>query len=150
VQVANYNAPGQVVISGAPAGVTLAMELARTACGRPRPLAVSVAAHSALMAPAANEFGRHVAATPFRAPQIPIIGNIHARPLTTPDEIRAELVGQLTSSVRWTASVEAMTQAGATRFVEIGPGEVLTGLVKRIAPDADTANVRTPDDMTGV
>lgn len=147
VQVANYNAPGQVVISGGPAGVAAAMELVKAAGGRPRPLAVSIAAHSALMAPATEAFARHVAETPFRAPQIPIIGNISARPLRTPDDIRVELVGQLTASVQWTASVQAMVGLGATRFVECGPGEVLTGLVKRIAIEAETANVRTPADI---
>ena len=91
-----------------------------------------------------------VAATPFRAPQTPIIANITARPLETPDEIRAELVDQLTSSVQWTASVRWMADAGATRFVEFGPGEVLTGLVKRIVAEAQTANIRTPEDLSGV
>lgn len=150
VQVANYNAPGQVVISGGPAGVAAAMALVQAAGGRPRPLAVSVAAHSALMAPAAEEFAVRVAATPIQAPQTPIIANITAQPLQTPDEIRAELVGQLTSSVQWTASVRRMVDAGAARFVEFGPGEVLTGLVKRIVAEAKTANVRVPEDLNGV
>jgi [acyl-carrier-protein] S-malonyltransferase len=147
VQVANYNAPGQVVISGAPAGVALAVELARAAGGRPRPLAVSIAAHSALMRPATERFAEQVAATPFRAPAIPIIGNIGAQPLRSVEEIRAELVGQLTSSVQWTASIRAMAGLGATRFIEVGPGDVLTGLVKRILVEPETANVRTPDDV---
>ncbi len=150
VQVANYNAPGQVVISGGPAGVSAALALVQAAGGRGRPLAVSVAAHSALMAPAAVEFAERVAATPFRAPQTPIIANITAQPLQTPAEIRAELVGQLTSSVQWTASVRWMADAGAARFVEFGPGEVLTGLVKRIVAEAQTANIRTPEDLGGV
>lgn len=147
VQVANYNAPGQVVISGEPAGVAAAVARAKEAGGRPRPLAVSIAAHSALMAPAAEAFAHRVAATPFRAPAIPVIGNIHARLLLTPDEIRAELVAQLTASVQWTASVQHMAGLGATRFVEIGPGEVLTGLIKRILPEAKTANLRAPEDL---
>ncbi len=147
VQVANYNAPGQVVISGGPAGVAAAMELARAAGGRPRPLAVSIAAHSALMAPAVQRFARAVADTPFRKPQVPVIGNIHARPLTTPDEIREELVAQLTASVQWTESVRQMAGLGASRFVEVGPGDVLTGLIKRILPEPETANIRTPEDI---
>lgn len=147
VQVANYNAPGQVVISGGSAGVAAASALSKAAGGRPLPLAVSIAAHSALMASAADEFARQVAATPFRAPAIPVIGNIHARPLATPDEIRAELVAQLTNSVQWTASIQHMAGLGAARFIEFGPGEVLTGLVKRILPEAATANVRTPADL---
>ncbi len=147
VQVANYNAPGQVVISGGPAGVTAAMELAREAGGRPRPLAVSIAAHSALMAPAVQEFARAVADTPFRTPQVPVIGNIHARPLSSPAEIREELVAQLTASVQWTASVRYMAGLGASRFVEVGPGDVLTGLIKRILTEPETANIRTPEDI---
>ncbi len=99
------------------------------------------------MAPAAEEFARRVAATPFHAPALPIIGNIHAQPLRTPDEIRAELVAQLTASVQWTASIRYMAGLGATHFVEFGPGDVLTGLVKRILPEASTANVRAPEDF---
>jgi [acyl-carrier-protein] S-malonyltransferase len=150
VQVANYNAPGQVVVSGGSAGVAALMELVKKAGGRPRALAVSIAAHSRLMASAAEEFASHVATTVFRAPAspgVPIVGNLAARPLETPAEIRDELVGQLTGSVQWTGSVIRMQKLGVTRFVEIGPGDVLTGLVKRIATDAQTANVRTPDDL---
>ncbi len=150
VQVANYNAPGQIVISGGPAGVAAAIELARAAGARPRPLAVSIAAHSALMASAATAFAEAVAATPFREPAVPIIGNIQARPLQTVAAIREELVGQLTASVRWTASIQAMAALGVTRFVEVGPGDVLTGLMKRILPDAATANVRTPEDLAAL
>lgn len=147
VQAANYNAPGQVVISGGPAGVAAAMTLIKAAGGRALPLAVSIAAHSELMAPAASEFARRVAATPLRTPAIPIIGNIRAQPLQTPDEIRAELVAQLTNSVQWRASIQYMAESGAAHFVEFGPGEVLTGLVKRILPGAPTANVRGPEDL---
>ncbi len=150
VQVANYNAPGQVVISGGPAGVAAAVELARAAGARPRPLAVSIAAHSPLMAPAAAAFAEAVAATPFREPVVPIIGNIQARPLQSVADIRQELVDQLTASVRWTASMQAMAALGVTRFVEVGPGDVLTGLMKRILPDAATANVRTPEDLAAL
>ncbi|MEJ5199609.1 MAG: ACP S-malonyltransferase, partial [Anaerolineae bacterium] len=147
VQVANYNSPGQVVISGGTAGVAAATVAAKAAGGRVIPLAVSIAAHSALMTPAVEPFAAQVASTPFVAPTIPIIGNVRAEPLTTVEEIRAELVAQLTSSVRWTASIRAMLAAGVTRFVEIGPGNVLAGLVKRIAPEAETANVATPEDL---
>ncbi len=154
VQVANYNGPGQVVISGGPAGVAAAMELARIAGGRSRLLAVSIAAHSVLMAPAVARFAEAVSATPFRPPQLPVIGACgHARPLTTPEEIRAELVAQLTAAVRWTEAVQYMIGTGATLFVEVGPGEVLTGLVKRIGacstPDVETTNIRTPEDVEG-
>ncbi len=144
VQVANYNSPGQVVISGSPAGVAAALELAKGAGGRAKPLAVSVAAHSVLMSSAAAEFAGHVAATAFNDPQVPVIGNVSALPLASAAEIRAELVAQLTSPVRWTASMERMAGAGATTFVEIGPGNVLTGLVRRINPAFTTANVAEP------
>ena len=150
VQVANYNAPGQVVISGGKAGIRAAADLAVAAGGRPRILAVSIAAHSALMQPAAREFAAAVNATPFTAPGTPVIGNIDAVALTSADAIRAELVAQLTSPVRWTASVGHMAQAGADLFVEIGPGSVLTGLVKRIAPDIATANLAEASDLAAI
>jgi [acyl-carrier-protein] S-malonyltransferase len=144
VQVANYNSPGQVVVSGEKLGVERALQLAKEAGGRPRLLAVSIAAHSALMATIADEFADHVASTPFASPSVPIIGNLCARPLTSRDQIQDELVGQLTGSVRWTESVTTMVDGGTDLFVEIGPGAVLTGLVKRIAPDVQTANVAEP------
>lgn len=148
VQVANYNSPGQVVISGSPAGVAAATALAKAAGGRVMPLAVSIAAHSDLMLPAVEPFARRVAATPIAPPQTPVIGNVRGLPLTTVEEIREELVAQLTASVRWTAAIAAMVKAGITRFIEIGPGAVLTGLVKRIAPQVETVNVGTPEDVT--
>ena len=153
VQVANYNAPGQVVVSGGSAGVAALMELVRKAGGRPRPLAVSIAAHSALMASAAEEFAHAVRETPFRAPargDAPVVSNLEACPLETVDDIRNELVGQLTGSVQWTSSVFTMQELGATRFVEIGPGDVLTGLIRRILTDPDTANIRTPEDLVAL
>jgi [acyl-carrier-protein] S-malonyltransferase len=147
VQVANYNSPGQVVISGSPAGVNAATALVKAAGGRVIPLAVSVASHSALMTPAAQEFAARVAAISFQAPAAPVIGNVKAEPLTTPAEIQAELVAQLTSPVRWTASVTRMIAAGARRFVEFGPGNVLTGLIKRIDASMETGNVGTAEDV---
>lgn len=150
VQVANYNSPGQVVISGGVRGVAAATALAKAAGGRVMPLAVSVAAHSALMASATADFARHVAETVFRPPSVPVISNVTAEPLADPDAIRADLVQQLTSPVRWTASIQRMIALGADRFIEIGPGNVLTGLVKRIAPDVATANVATPADVAVV
>lgn len=147
VQVANYNSPGQVVISGGPAGVAATAALVKAAGGRFMPLAVSIAAHSALMLPAVAEFAEQVAATPLRQPHTTVIGNVDAAPLSTPEAIRAELVAQLTAPVRWTASVTRMIAGGAVRFIEIGPGAVLTGLVKRIDPGVETGSVGTPDDM---
>jgi [acyl-carrier-protein] S-malonyltransferase len=150
VQVANYNSPGQVVISGEPAGVAAATERAKAAGGRVMPLAVSVAAHSALMAPAAEKFAACVADVPFVAPTLPVIGNVYAQPLSGPEAIRAELVAQLTSPVLWTQSVRHMAQAGAEWFLEIGPGTVLTGLIRRIDPGLATANLAEPRDVAGV
>jgi [acyl-carrier-protein] S-malonyltransferase len=147
VQVANYNSPGQVVISGSAAGVAAATLLAKAAGGRVMPLAVSIAAHSALMASAAAAFAESVAATPFSEPQIPLIGNVGAAPLTTVDAIRAELVAQLTEPVRWTASIKRMIADGATQVIEIGPGTVLTGLVKRIDANVETINIGTAMDI---
>ena len=150
VQVANYNAPGQVVISGGVAGVAAASTLAREEGGRVVPLAVSVPSHSSLMQPAAEGLASLVAEVPLAQPAIPVIGNVHAAVLHTADEIRAELLSQLVSPVRWTASVLRMAEEGVSGFVEIGPGEVLTGLVKRIVPHAQTANVASPEDIVAL
>lgn len=150
VQVANYNAPGQVVVSGGSAAVSALMEMVKKAGGRPRALAVSIAAHSPLMASAADDFEVHVNATTFHAPHAPVVSNLAACPLETPDEIRAELVGQLTGSVQWTGSIFKLQELGASRFVEVGPGDVLTGLVKRIVTEPQTANVRTPEDIAAL
>jgi len=107
VQVANYNCPGQVVISGANA-------------------------HSSLMAPIKDEFRRAVEATPLQTPDVPVVLNLTAQPTTDVDAIRHELIEQLTNSVRWTESVQVMRAAGVQTFIEFGPGGVLSGLIKRI------------------
>jgi len=133
VGVANDNCPGQIVISGATSALEQAMELAKEqGAKRAKRLAVSIAAHSPLMAEAAAEFRRVLDATPFREPAIPLVANATASPLTALDEIRDALNRQLTSPVRWTESVQWMIAQGVTRFVEVGPREVLTGLMKRI------------------
>lgn len=133
VQIANYNAPGQIVISGAKDSITRAVELAK-ARGAKRGilLAVSIASHSRLMESAAREFAAAVASTPIRTSKIPVISNVTALPLGTADGIRHELVAQLTSSVQWTKSIEYIAAQGVTRFVELGPKDVLAGLVRRI------------------
>lgn len=133
VQAANYNAPGQVVISGDETALTEVMARAEAAGARKVVrLAVSIAAHSPLMAAAAASFRQAVEATPFRAPKAPVVGNVTAKPLTIVGEIVDELVRQLTAPVRWTESVQWMISQGVDAFVEVGPGQVLTGLVKRI------------------
>ncbi len=146
VGVANDNCPGQLVISGAKAALERAMALAKErGAKRAIPLAVSIAAHSPLMAEAAAEFRRALDATPFQRPAIPLVANAIAGPLTEPDEIREALGRQLTSPVRWSESVRWMIAQGVTRFIEVGPKDVLTGLVKRI--DGTVEAVTTADAL---
>lgn len=136
VQVANYNAPGQVVISGETRGIDKAIEAAKAAGARRAvKLAVSIAAHSRLMAPIAADFRAAIDAAALNAPAVPVVANITARPLASLDAIREEMTGQLTSSVRWTQSVQYMIGRGVTHFVEIGPKDVLTGLLRRISKE---------------
>ena len=147
-QVANDNCPGQVVISGNRAGMEAAMA-AISAAGAKKvmPLAVSIAAHSPLMAQATAEFRAAIAATPMHPPALPVYANTTAAPLTSVDAVRAELEAQLTGSVRWTQTIQAMAAAGINRFVEVGPGEVLTGLVKRIERSAARSTVNNPENL---
>ena len=148
VQIANYNSPGQVVISGDKEALARTIEVLRARGGRRIiPLAVSIAAHSPLMTSVVREFRAAVAATPLRVPKIPVVANIGARPLLGVEEIRDELAGQLTRPVRWTASVQWMLAQGVTRFVELGPQEVLSKLVKRIDRGAQAISV---GDVAGV
>jgi [acyl-carrier-protein] S-malonyltransferase len=133
VSLANDNCPGQVVISGHTDALTEAVRLAEEAGARKIVrLPISIAAHSTLMAWVAAEVARAVDATPIQTPEVPIVGNVTATPLTTPEEIRAELKAQLTSPVLWTDSINHLCQQGVDTFVEVGPGNVLLGLVKRI------------------
>ena len=148
VQIANDNCPGQIVISGDKAGMERAMaDLSAAGARKVVALAVSIAAHSPLMAPAAAELKAAIDATPVHTPIAPIIGNTTAAPLTSPDAIRAELVAQLTGSVRWTASMQHAVDAGVETFVEVGPGDVLAGLMKRIARKSERLSVA---DASGV
>ncbi|MEE3376607.1 MAG: ACP S-malonyltransferase [Candidatus Cryptobacteroides sp.] len=133
---ANFNSPGQVVISGEEQAVDTACEQLKAAgAKRAIKLPVSGAFHSPLMEPARTELAKAIEATPFHTPKCPIYQNVTARATTDPEEIKANLLKQLTSPVRWTQSVLNMRAAGATRFVELGPGEVLQGLVRRILPE---------------
>ena len=149
-EIANDNTHGQVVISGDRPGMEAVM-VALTAAGAKRvmPLAVSIAAHSRLMQPAADQFQAAIDATPLALPVVPVIGNTTALPLITVDEIRRELSAQLTGSVRWTATIQWLEAAGVTTFVEIGPGEVLSGLVKRTARGAKRVNVAEAEQVAG-
>jgi len=136
VVLANDNCPGQVVISGDSTALDAALELGKArGIKRAIRLTVSVATHSPLMASAEAEFAAKVRATPFETPRLPVYANISAQPLTTSAAIRTELEGQLTRPVRWNALTQAMIAAGAQTFVEIGPKNVLTGLLKRIDKD---------------
>ncbi|NLF10673.1 MAG: ACP S-malonyltransferase [Anaerolineaceae bacterium] len=142
VQIANYNSPGQVVISGDAQALDRAIELLRQRGGkRIVPLAVSIPAHSPLMASVVREYRAAVDDTNFCLPVIPVVANISARPLLTVDEIRDELAGQFTWPVRWTASVQWMVEQGVEKFVEIGPKEVLAGLVRRIDGSVEAQSV---------
>jgi [acyl-carrier-protein] S-malonyltransferase len=142
VQIANYNSPGQVVISGHREALDTATSLLRAqGIRRIIPLAVSIAAHSPLMAVVMEEFRAAVDATAMRAPFTPVVANISARPLFTVGEIRDELAGQLTWPVRWVASVQWMVDQGVTRFVEIGPKDVLTKLIRRIDSNVSAISV---------
>jgi [acyl-carrier-protein] S-malonyltransferase len=113
-------------------------------------LPISIAAHSPLMADAASAMAVQVAATPMRDPSAPLLTNAGARPIVTADEARRELVDHLTAGVDWVAAVEAMTAAGVDTFIEVGPGRVLTGLIKRIAPDALALPLDDPNGADGL
>ena len=134
VIAANYNCDGQVVISGEENAVAAACDKAKEAgAKRALPLAVSGAFHSPLMEPARIELAKAIEATEFKTPVCPVYQNVSAKPETDPATIKANLLAQLTSPVKWTQSVKNMLADGATSFTELGPGMVLQGLVKRIA-----------------
>ena len=137
VTVANRNSPGQIVISGDKAAVEAAVAAAKDlGARRGILLPVSVAAHSSLMKQAAEGMARVLGPIAFADPKTPLIANADAHPITTAAEARAELIEHLTRGVDWVSAVQRMSADGITTFVEIGPGKVLTGLIKRIAPEA--------------
>jgi [acyl-carrier-protein] S-malonyltransferase len=145
---ANFNAPGQVVISGDEAGVEEGMERAREAgAKRVLPLKVSGAFHSPLMAPAERGLEAHLEAVGLENPRFKVYANVTAGPVDSAERARELLIHQLTSPVRWSASVAAMVESGADRFLELGPGSVLTGLNKRNAPGLQTHAVGTPQGV---
>ncbi len=144
--VANRNAPGQVVVSGERAAIDASTDIARELGARKVVvLPVSVAAHSPLMAEAADGMRRAIATIDFHDPVVRLLANADARPITTADAARAELVDHLTAGVDWVAAVQRMTTAGVTTFLEVGPGRVLTGLIKRIAPEAEAVPLDDPN-----
>ena len=145
ISVANENAPGQIVLSGVIPALVFALEMSKTiGARRAVQLTVSVASHSPLMRPARDEFGRILTRVPFRDPQVPMLGNVHATVIETADGLRRELTEHLVHGVQWTETVRRMAADGVTDFVEIGPGRVLTGLIRRIAPAASAHAVDAP------
>lgn len=148
LEPANFNAPGQIVISGSREAVRRAVEEARDHGARKAvELPVSGAFHSPLMAPAAARLAEALAAVELREARIQVVANVDAAPVSGPDAIRSRLLAQLTAPVRWTACVERLRELGAGRFVEPGPGAVLTGLLKRIDRDLQGQAVGGPDEV---
>jgi [acyl-carrier-protein] S-malonyltransferase len=146
--LANDNCPGQSVISGDIPSVERALALAKEAgAKRAIRLAVSIASHSPLMASVSAVFAQALGQVNFKSPSIPVYANVSASPLTTPDSIHHELEMQLTQPVRWTESVQAMAADGAVLFVEVGPKDVLTGLIKRISSAVQTHNLNSVQNL---
>ena len=147
-QPANFNSEGQVVISGDLAGVEQGSALATEAGAKKVvPLSVSGAFHSALMEPAATGLAEHLAGVTFQDPAYPVVSNVTAAPVTSGEEARDLLVRQVTSPVRWSASIAAMVDAGTDRFLELGPGKVLCGLNRRNARGVPCSNLGEPSDF---
>ena len=148
VGVANDNNIGNVVISGTKAGVEAAIAVAKTKGVKAISLPVSAPFHSPLMAPAAVEMEKALAAATISKPVVPVVANVTARPISEPADIRRLLVEQVTGRVRWRECVQWMaTEGGVTKFVETGAGKQLSGMVKRNAPDAETVALNTPADL---
>jgi len=148
VWVANYNAPGQVVIAGAPDAVAVAGDEAKAAgAKRLMQLPVGGAFHTPFMQPARDRLRKALAEVEIRAPSVPVVANVDARPRSDADEWRTLLAQQLTSPVLWRASLHALADLGVTTFVELGPGKVLTGMTKRTHRDATSMAVSTPTDI---
>ncbi|MCB2128737.1 MAG: ACP S-malonyltransferase [Rhodobacteraceae bacterium] len=147
-QAANDNDPAQVVVSGHKGAVERALEIARgRGAKRAILLPVSAPFHCALMAPAAEAMARALDDVAIRTPAVPVVANVIARAVDEPDVIRALLVEQVTGSVRWRESVEWMAAQGVTSFWEIGAGKALSGMIRRIAKEAETRAVGTPEDV---
>lgn len=140
---ANYNSPGQLVISGSMKGIEVACENLKAAgAKRALPLKVGGAFHSPLMEPARIELAEAINKTHFNTPVCPVYQNVTALPVTDPETIKGNLIKQLTAPVKWTQTVQNMSNVGATTFVEVGPGNVLQGLVKKIAPQSEALSAQ--------
>lgn len=146
VELANINCPGQIVISGKAEAVEQAGEVIKEHKGKVKPLVVSGPFHSSLMQPAADQLGELLATVEIRDAQVPVIANVTAQPVQKADDIREALTKQVSSSVLWEDSVRTMLGLGVESFVEIGPGKVLAGLIKKI--DRSVANLSIQDPET--
>jgi [acyl-carrier-protein] S-malonyltransferase len=148
VAPANINSPGQIVIAGHAGAVARAMERCKASgAKRALPLPVSAPFHCSLMEPAASHLAPVLDGLPFPDPRVPLVNNVDARPARTGAECRAGLVRQVAGPVRWQSSVERLVSEGVSTFVEVGPGTVLSGLVKKIAKGARTLNVEDQESL---
>lgn len=150
-QIANFNCSGQIVISGTRESLARSMDLAKArGARRVIPLQVSGAFHSALMQPTVEGMAKAISQVDFKHPSVPVIANSTAQPLTRSDEVKEELLQQLCNCVQWQPSVEYMVGAGVSTFIEIGPGQVLTGLVKKISTEVQVFNMSDPDSINAI
>ena len=147
-EIANDNAPGQIVISGSKERIEAACAVAKEhGIKMAKLLPVSAPFHCSMMQPAADRMEEALSAVRVSAPTVPVIANVTAAKVTDPDEIKKLLVDQVTGQVRWTQSVQAMIGDGVDRFVEIGAGKVLSGLIRRIDKQANVSNMASPEDL---
>jgi [acyl-carrier-protein] S-malonyltransferase len=147
-EIANYNCSGQVVLSGSKDALSRASEMAKAkGARRVIPLQVSGAFHSTLMQPTVEGMAQAISEIKFNDPQIPIVVNSTAQPVTTASEVKEELLRQLCNCVQWQPSVEYMVNEGVSTFIEIGPGQVLSGLIKRISDKVKVINMSDPDSI---
>lgn len=151
IEIANHNSTNQIVLSGSAKGMEIAIEVAKEkGAKRALPLSVSAPFHCSLMAPAAKVMQGALAASTLKAPAVPLIANVTADMVSEPTQIKSLLVEQVTGMVRWVDSIEKMRTLGVTRMLEIGHGNVLAGLIKRIAPEIPVINIGTPSDLDGL
>lgn len=141
VDIANINHPGQIVISGSKNGLAKALEIAISRKAKVIPPETSGAFHSRLMAPVVDGMKEAISKVSFRQPEVPIVANVTARPINTVEAIKSELLAQICHPVLWEDSINYMIQEGVSTFIEIGPGKVLSGLIKRIKPDVHAINM---------
>jgi [acyl-carrier-protein] S-malonyltransferase len=147
-QIANYNCSGQIVISGTKESIARSMDLAKArGAKRVVPLQVSGAFHSILMQPTVEGMAQAISQIDFNQPQVPIVANSTAKPLTNPDEVKEELLRQLCHCVQWQPSIEYMVSTGVLTFIEIGPGQVLSGLIRRINKEVQVLNISDIDSI---